>query len=318
MTMTETNHNALEAIFGHHELLVEGVTRRVGALSESVEAGGYQAAAAELVTYLAEQVLTHAVGEEPTIYQAAFAKEGLGEIVTAMVDEHRELAALSERLAMSKDGAEALSIARSIEALFQSHVTKENKDVLPPLAFDERVDLAGLLGQMHRLTDAAQEEAPVATDLSIPDVEATLVGLALGAAGQLADLGRGEAGCRLAAETWVAVRVARPELAVRVTAALHGLVRSLTSEPVTLGAPRGVDAILDVRELAPARRHETIFSTYDALRPSAGFVLVNDHDPKPLRYQFEAEHAGEFTWDYLEAGPKVWRVRIARAAGASR
>jgi uncharacterized protein (DUF2249 family) len=43
-------------------------------------------------------------------------------------------------------------------------------------------------------------------------------------------------------------------------------------------------------------------------------VLVNDHDPKPLRYQFEAEHAGEFTWEYLESGPEVWRVRIGRPA----
>jgi uncharacterized protein (DUF2249 family) len=41
-------------------------------------------------------------------------------------------------------------------------------------------------------------------------------------------------------------------------------------------------------------------------------VLVNDHDPKPLRYQFEAEHAGEFTWDAVESGPEVWRVRIGR------
>ena len=42
-------------------------------------------------------------------------------------------------------------------------------------------------------------------------------------------------------------------------------------------------------------------------------MLVNDHDPKPLRYQFEAEHAGQFTWDYLGAGPDVGRVRIGRA-----
>jgi uncharacterized protein (DUF2249 family) len=41
-------------------------------------------------------------------------------------------------------------------------------------------------------------------------------------------------------------------------------------------------------------------------------VLVNDHDPRPLRYQFEAQYAGEYTWEYLEAGPAVWRVRIGR------
>lgn len=74
------------------------------------------------------------------------------------------------------------------------------------------------------------------------------------------------------------------------------------------------DQQLDVRQEPPARRHTLIFDTWEALAPGAGFVLVNDHDPKPLRYQFEAEHAGQFTWDYLEEGPQVWRVRIGRSA----
>ncbi len=72
------------------------------------------------------------------------------------------------------------------------------------------------------------------------------------------------------------------------------------------------DPELDVRSEPPARRHELIFETYEALEPGAGFVLVNDHDPKPLRYQFEAEQTDRFSWDYLEQGPEVWRVRIGR------
>lgn len=72
------------------------------------------------------------------------------------------------------------------------------------------------------------------------------------------------------------------------------------------------DPNLDVRGEPPARRHELIFETYGALGVGERFVLVNDHDPKPLRYQLEAEHAGDFTWEYLEAGPAVWRVRIGR------
>ncbi len=73
-----------------------------------------------------------------------------------------------------------------------------------------------------------------------------------------------------------------------------------------------VDSTLDVRTEPPVRRHELIFDTFDALAPGEGFVLVNDHDPKPLWYQFEAEHAGGYTWDYQERGPVVWRVRIGR------
>lgn len=73
--------------------------------------------------------------------------------------------------------------------------------------------------------------------------------------------------------------------------------------------------VLDVRVIPPREKHPTIFDTFKALEPGAGFVLVNDHDPKPLRYQFEYEHAGEFGWEYLEQGPTVWRVHISRTRG---
>lgn len=73
---------------------------------------------------------------------------------------------------------------------------------------------------------------------------------------------------------------------------------------------------LDVRDEPPARRHELILSTYTDLGPGAAFVLVNDHDPKPLYYQFAAEYPDRFTWEYLETGPQVWRVRIGRPVAA--
>ncbi len=72
------------------------------------------------------------------------------------------------------------------------------------------------------------------------------------------------------------------------------------------------DRLLDVRDEPPARRHQLIFETYDALGSAEAFILVNDHDPKPLYYQFAAEHAGAFSWNYLEEGPATWRVRIGR------
>ncbi len=75
------------------------------------------------------------------------------------------------------------------------------------------------------------------------------------------------------------------------------------------------DPVLDVRQEPPARRHALIFDTFSDLAPGAGFELRNDHDPKPLYYQFAAERPGAFTWDYLEQGPAVWRVRIGRPDG---
>lgn len=71
---------------------------------------------------------------------------------------------------------------------------------------------------------------------------------------------------------------------------------------------------IDVRVIPPPQRHMLIFQTFEGLGPGEAFELVNDHDPKPLYYQFSAERAGEFTWEYFEQGPQVWRVRVGKAS----
>ena len=38
--------------------------------------------------------------------------------------------------------------------------------------------------------------------------------------------------------------------------------------------------------------------------------LINNHDPRPIHYQFLAEYEGKFKWQYLEEGPEVWRAYI--------
>ena len=73
-----------------------------------------------------------------------------------------------------------------------------------------------------------------------------------------------------------------------------------------------VKSTLDVRAVPPAKRHPLIFQTFDALQPGEAFMLVNDHDPRPLYYQFAFEKAGQLTWDYEEEGPEVWRVRVGK------
>ena len=69
---------------------------------------------------------------------------------------------------------------------------------------------------------------------------------------------------------------------------------------------------LDVRTLRKPDKHPTIFGTYQALAVGESFVLVNDHDPKPLRDEFDVEHPGSYSWEYVETGPAQWRVRIGK------
>lgn len=72
--------------------------------------------------------------------------------------------------------------------------------------------------------------------------------------------------------------------------------------------------ILDVTRIEPRLKHPTIFDHFDALAQGEEFVIQNDHDPKPLYYQLLGERGNTFTWEYLEAGPEWWRVKIAKPA----
>lgn len=70
---------------------------------------------------------------------------------------------------------------------------------------------------------------------------------------------------------------------------------------------------IDVRDMVPRERHPLIFKQFDAMEVGEAFELINDHDPKPLYYQFQMERPGEIEWEYLEEGPETWRVIITKA-----
>lgn len=73
-----------------------------------------------------------------------------------------------------------------------------------------------------------------------------------------------------------------------------------------------VERELDVRPLRKPDKHPTIFASYADLPVGGSFVLVNDHDPKYLRAEFELDHPGSFDWEYLAREPRDWRVRITK------
>jgi uncharacterized protein (DUF2249 family) len=67
---------------------------------------------------------------------------------------------------------------------------------------------------------------------------------------------------------------------------------------------------LDVRTIVPRERHPMIFDRLEALQPGEVLRLINDHDPKPLRYQLMAEYPDEFAWEPEKQGPEEWIIRI--------
>lgn len=43
-------------------------------------------------------------------------------------------------------------------------------------------------------------------------------------------------------------------------------------------------------------------------------MLINDHDPKHLHDEFEAEWPGGYDWEYRGEEMRNWQIRITRRA----
>lgn len=69
---------------------------------------------------------------------------------------------------------------------------------------------------------------------------------------------------------------------------------------------------LHASDIEPRIRHPRIFEAFDSLQSGEKMHLSNDHDPKPLYYQFLIERENQFSWNYLEEGPDLWRVEILK------
>lgn len=78
-------------------------------------------------------------------------------------------------------------------------------------------------------------------------------------------------------------------------------------------APEVISTI-DVRVVPHAQRHPLIFKTYEQLKPGQAFILVVDHNPKPVLNELDFVQKGKFKWVYLEQGPEVWRVQFEKTS----
>lgn len=72
------------------------------------------------------------------------------------------------------------------------------------------------------------------------------------------------------------------------------------------------DLVLNVPAIEPRYKHETIFNTYNSLKPGNSFIIHNDHDPKPVYYQLMELHGETFTWEYLLQGPEWYDIRVTK------
>jgi len=282
----------LQAIRDHHRRLGRTMAQHALTLRRDLDrlASPYQRRE-RIIAFCADEVLPHARAEEATLYAAAAGHAETRLLAQAMADEHNVLRELLDELRQANTASEIAGTATALDVLFQVHLRKEN-DILLPALVAAGVDLAALLDGMHEILGehAHAHDAPAhrcACGGHGHGHQAPVQQCACGGHGHGHDHGHAAPahGCGCGGHEAAGDPDAKAEL---------------------------VDGELDVRALPHGRRHEQIFATYESLAPGDAFVLVNDHDPKPLYYQFAAEYTGEFSWEYLETGPERWRVRIGR------
>ena len=74
----------------------------------------------------------------------------------------------------------------------------------------------------------------------------------------------------------------------------------------------GADKVMDVRSIPCSIKHGLIIRQWLQLPVGDHFILFNDHDPVPLRYQFAAQWPDAFTWEHLVNIPGEARVKIKK------
>ena len=145
---------AVEAVKDHHARLAGALAVQVENLVDAASRGdlrGAPAASDALVEWCHTELIPHALAEEDTMYPAAREDPRARLLVEAMLAEHRDLIVLVAAIENATAPVRAAANAQALRSLFDSHLAKENEQILPLLAESSEVSLAEVLGGMHQL-----------------------------------------------------------------------------------------------------------------------------------------------------------------------
>jgi uncharacterized protein (DUF2249 family) len=152
-----TNQDDAEAaarVERHHAEMAGTLTALVQRTLTAARAGDAARARDALVAWSRDELLPHAAAEESTMYAAAHELDSARLLVESMVAEHRTVGALVDEIAAAADPLETAAAARALQALFETHLAKENELVLPALVSSPDHSVAGMLNGMHEILGA--------------------------------------------------------------------------------------------------------------------------------------------------------------------
>ena len=151
---------AVEAVKNHHAQLAGALAVQVEALIDAasrVDLRSAGAASDALVSWCQAELIPHALAEEQAMYPKAREDPRARLLVDAMLAEHRDLVDLVEAIGNATGPVRAAANAQALRSLFESHLVKENEQILPLLAESSEVSLAEVLAGMHDLLGGHDE-----------------------------------------------------------------------------------------------------------------------------------------------------------------
>ncbi len=149
----EADARAAEAVERHHAQLAGTLALKVESLTALARVGRPldEEVRSDLVDWCRTELVPHALAEESTLYLAAAQRPEGRLLVEAMLAEHHVILDLVEDLERAADSVTAAVTAGSLRAVFETHLVKENQQILPLLVGSPSVSVAELLGNMHEL-----------------------------------------------------------------------------------------------------------------------------------------------------------------------
>jgi uncharacterized protein (DUF2249 family)/iron-sulfur cluster repair protein YtfE (RIC family) len=164
LATSEREAAAVDAVVQHHAAMAGTLS----ALAERlvVATDNEQAATArdELVHWSVTELVPHAKAEESVLYPLAHQDGSARLLVDAMLVEHELILGLVEQLQGADTAVRAAALATALRVAFESHLAKENDQILPLLAAAPGVSVATALDGMHALlgeADANDEHAAI-------------------------------------------------------------------------------------------------------------------------------------------------------------
>lgn len=157
---SEQDAQAVEAVMEHHAELAGALGRHIERLlntAVSGEANASETAKQALLEWCESELIPHALAEEASMYPKAHEDPSARLLIDAMIAEHRAIVALIQKIRATSNPVLVAAKAKALGALFESHLAKENEQILPLLAAAQDVSLSQILGGMHELLGAKEE-----------------------------------------------------------------------------------------------------------------------------------------------------------------